>query len=332
MQGHHNRQIDAPPHSPTEDSQNPHHHPPQPQPRRRGFSFGGLFKSNKKKPLSPPSPVLPHHEGSLDSYEDRHPKQSPLTPVQDVHHSQYHQEPASPSKLLKRHGSTSSRTKGYDNYPPPQMQNKISSREGGDYADRTHRSSSHRHRDRDRDGYRDKDRDRDRGTDPSRSSRRHDKSHSYEDRRYPPSSRRDLGGSDRYGSSRHREGSHERERSSRHRDDDHRHGSSSHRHRSSRKKHYSDDDDEDSEERRRRRRERREREKDRERRRHDDPPEEPTSAHDQASVREGSHHGGDTGGDFHDAASVHDSEHKPRDDHDALSVSDHLVSPFTRFL
>lgn len=49
-------------------------------------------------------------------------------------------------------------------------------------------------------------------------------------------------------------------------------------------------------------------------------------------MREGSHHGGDPGGDFHDAASLHESEHRPRDDPDALSVSDHLVSPPLRRL
>ena len=325
MQGHPTRQIDAPPRSPTDDydSQNPHLLPPQP-PRKRGFSLGALFRSSKKKPVSPPSPVIPHHdnEDSIDSYEDRHPRQAPLPPPHDIHNPPYQQEPASPTKLVRRHGSTSSRTRGYDNHPSPPMQTRVSSRDGGD-PDRVHRTSSNRHRERDRDRDRDRERnrDRDRGADP-RGSGRHDRSYSYDERRYPPSSRRDIGNPDKYGSTRHREGSRERERSSKHRDDEYRQGSSSHRHRSSRGKHDGDDD-EDSEERRRRRRERREREKDkdRERKKHDDPRTKPQSPHDQ----EGSH-GGDGGGDFHDAPSLHESEHRPRDDPDALSVSDHIVS------
>ena len=60
-----------------------------------------------------------------------------------------------------------------------------------------------------------------------------------------------------------------------------------------------------------------------ERRKHNDLPE-PPPADDHASVHE---QGGDAGGDFHDAGSLHASEHRPRDNPDALSVSDHLVSP-----
>lgn len=74
-----------------------------------------LIILNKKKSSPPTLPVLPH-EGSLDSYEDRHPsRQGASPPAQDLHHSRCHREPASPSKLLKRHRSTSNK-RGYDNY------------------------------------------------------------------------------------------------------------------------------------------------------------------------------------------------------------------------
>ena len=298
MQGNAPRHIDAPPRSPTEDSQNTHP-PPETIGRRL---FGGLFKSKSSK-KKPPSHSLPH-ESPPDSFEE--PYGQGHSPTQNPHP---YQDAASPSKL-RRNGSTSSKTRGND-YSQSQTHNRGYSRSN---EDRVLRSSSNRNRDRDRDRDRERDRERDRDRNRDRDRRRHEGTSSRDERRYPPSSRH-------HDPNRPREGSHER--SSRHKDDE--------RHRSRRHRY----DGEDYEEHRRRRRERRDREEggrghdkrghDRDRghdmRRHDDPERLPSGQ----DSREENHQGGDAGGGFHDA----ESEHRREGDHaDALSVSDHIVSSF----